>query len=125
MIEPVIVALICITLGWGIWKTRNWKPPAGANADLERAKFYGDLTRDIGQGVVRLDRIESDLTNIRSEWDNYRSSVDSIVRRGIRHKVLESQAEETTPEAKEAAPTLERLSRSDLLRIGLGRGNSA
>lgn len=124
MLEAVIVALVTGVLGWGIWKTRDWKPtraPSTSQTDLESTKFLTELLRDTGKQSVRLDRVESELENIRSEWKNYRSSVDSIVRRGIRHKVLDAQTEETPlPEEEvERAP----VSRSELLRLGL-RGNN-
>ncbi len=124
MLEAVIVGSICACLGWGIWKTRHWKPQPKATADLDPVILYNEILRDTGKHDVRLDRLESELKNIRSEWENYRSSVDSIVRRGIRHKVLEAQhEEESTPaaEEKETPP----ISRSDLLKIGMRRGNNA
>jgi len=127
MLEAVIVALITGVLGWGIWKTRDWKPQTPRTespSDLESTKFMSELLRESGKHGVRLDRFESELKNIRSEWSNYRSSVDSIVRRGIRHKVLESETEteDTSRAPVEEAPA---ITRSDLLRIGRGGRNNA
>ncbi len=123
MLEAVIVGLICVVLAWGIWKTRDWKPPPNAKADLDPVILYNEVLRDTGKHDVRLDRLESELKNIRSEWENYRSSVDSIVRRGIRHKVLDAQVEEEKPKEEDEQLKLP-LSRSDLLRIGIRGANN-
>jgi len=124
MLEVVIVGLICAALAWGIWKTRDWKPQPARKADLDPVILYNEVLRDTGKHDVRLDRLESELQNIRSEWENYRSSVDSIVRRGIRHKVLDAQAEEETPASAEEI-TAGPLTRSDLLKAGLRGANNA
>lgn len=124
MLEPVIIGSICVILAWGLWKTRAWEPPTPASGDVKPRQHDLEMMRETGKHTVRLDRLESELANIRSEWDNYRSSVDSIVRRGIRHKVLDAQAEEET--VKEEVTTTRRpQSRSDLLKIGLRPGGNS
>lgn len=41
----------------------------------------------------RQDRLESQLKLLSNEWEAYRSNLDTIVRRGIRLKVLEGRKE--------------------------------
>lgn len=71
-----------------------------------------DLTSD-HQLAARQDRLESNLKQLRDEWESTRSNLDTIVRRGIRLKVLEGK-QESEPAAA-AAP----MTRAELLKRAL------
>jgi hypothetical protein len=68
----------------------------------------------------RQDRLESNLKMLRDEWESYRSNLDTIVRRGIRLKVLEGK-KEWVPEGDLAHTPTPPLTRAELLKRALGK----
>lgn len=63
----------------------------------------------------RQDRLESKLKQLHDEWESTRSNLDTIIRRGIRLKVLESRKEPDVPGLEPGRP----LTRADLLKRAL------
>jgi len=67
----------------------------------------------------RQDRLESNLKMLRDEWESYRSNLDTIVRRGIRLKVLEGRKEPPSDLGLEHEPAPAPLTRAELLKRAL------
>lgn len=77
-----------------------------------RGQVMGDL-----ELMGRQDRLDSQLKQLRDEWESTRSNLDTIIRRGIRLKVLEGKRE---PEGDLAHAAIERpMTRADLLKRAL------
>lgn len=72
-----------------------------------------DLTSD-HQLAARQDRLESKLQQLRDEWQSTHSNLDTIVRRGIRLKVLEGKKESESDLVHTAQGPP--LTRADLLK---------
>lgn len=95
----VLSALLAIAVLLGALVSKRWAAARGPGIEART----GDLEQ-------RADRLESRLKLLHTEWVDYHSKLDSIVKRGVRLGVLERKEGET-----EARPSTA-LTRSDLLK---------